>query len=192
MNFSDWVDLGRKNTRIDGRGRGRWLDGATARTMYGPWGPRKGILMIVFVLVSIKEIVAKGRDFAWPRPEKCPRCEGRRIWCHGFVTAFFDGFSEQVVLRRWRCPECRCVMRARPSGYLERVQASVETVRFCIAFRLEQGRWPPGGSRPRQGHWLRSLTRKVSAYFGQGWSSRLLEGFDALIRKGDNPVCRRI
>ena len=66
--------------------------------MYGPWGPRKGILMIVFVLVSIKEIVAKGRDFAWPRPEKCPRCEGRRIWCHGFVTAFFDGFSEQVVL----------------------------------------------------------------------------------------------
>ena len=160
--------------------------------MYGPCGPQKGVPMIVFVLVSIKEIVAKGRDFAWPRPEVCPRCEGHRIWCHGFVTAFFDGFSEQVVLRRWRCPECRCVMRARPSGYLERLQASVETVRTCIAFRLETGRWPPGGSRSRQGHWLRSLTRKVSAYFGQAWSSRLLEGFDVLLHRGENPVCRRI
>jgi hypothetical protein len=153
---------------------------------------QKAVLMIVSVLVSIKEIVAKGRDFEWPRPEVCPRCEGHRIWCHGFVTAFFDGFSQQIVLRRWRCPECRCVMRARPSGYLERLQVSVETVRTCIAFRLEQGRWPPGGSRPRRGHWLRSLTRKVRAYFGQGWSSRLLEGFDVLLHRGENPVCRRI
>lgn len=148
--------------------------------------------MIVSVLVSIKEIVKCGRDFPWPRPEVCPRCEGHRIWCHGFVTAFFDGFSDQVVLRRWRCPECRCVMRARPSGYFERLQASVETVRSCIAFRLENGRWPPDGSRSRQGHWLRSLRRRVNAWFGQGWSRRLLEGFDYLILKNETPVSRRI
>jgi hypothetical protein len=108
--------------------------------------------MIFPVLVSIKEIVAKGRDFPWPRPEECHRCEGRRVWCHGFVSAYFDGFSEQVFLRRYRCPECRCVMRARPSGYFKRVQVSVETVRSSIAFRLEHGRWPPGSSRSRQCH----------------------------------------
>jgi hypothetical protein len=148
--------------------------------------------MIVFFCVSIKEIVERGRDFPWPRPGVCPRCEGRRVWGHGFITAFFDGFDEQVFLRRYRCPECRCVMRARPSGYFERVQASVETVRSSVAFRLENGRWPPGGSRPRQGHWLRSLSRKVCAWFGQGWSKRLVEGFDELMLRNENPVSRRI
>ncbi len=148
--------------------------------------------MIVFFCVSIKEIVEKGRDFPWPRPESCPRCEGHRVWCHGFVTAFFDGFVGEVFLRRYRCPECRCVMRVRPSGYGERLQASIEKIRSSIAFRLENGRWPPGSSRSRQGHWLRSLSRNVRAYFGQGWSSRLLEGFDELMHRGEKPVCRRI
>lgn len=153
---------------------------------------QKDVLMIFPVLVSIKEIVARGRDFPWPRPEACPRCEGHRIWSHGFVTAFFDGFDEQLFLRRYRCPECRCVMRARPSGYFERVQASVKTIRSSIAFRLEHGRWPAGTSRSRQGHWLRSLTRRVCARFGQGWSKRLMEGFDELMLKNENPVSRRI
>jgi hypothetical protein len=153
---------------------------------------QKDILMIFSVLVSIKEIVAKGRDFPWPRPQACPRCAGRRVWRHGFVSAFFDGFSQQVPLRRYRCPECRCVMRARPSGYFERVQASIETVRSSIAFRLEYGRWPAGASRSRQGHWLRHLGRRVCARFGQGWSKRLMEGFDELMLRNENPVCRRI
>ena len=153
---------------------------------------QKDVPMIFPVLVSIKEIVARGRDFPWPRPEACPRCEGRRVWCHGFVSAFFDGFSEQVFLRRYRCPECRCVMRARPSGHFKRVQASIETVRSSIAFRLEHGRWPAGISRSRQGHWVRSLRRRVSARFGQGWSKRLLEGFDELMLRNEIPICRRI
>jgi hypothetical protein len=148
--------------------------------------------MIFFVVVSIKEIVEKGRDFPWPRPEVCLRCAGRRVWLHGFVTAFFDDSGDEVLLRRYRCPECRCVMRARPVGYFARVQASVETVRSSIAFRLEHGRWPSGGSRSRQGHWLRSLSRRVCARFGRGWSKRLLEGFDKLMLERETPVSRRI
>jgi hypothetical protein len=153
---------------------------------------QKDILMIVFFCVSIKEIVARGRDFPWPRPAVCPRCQGRRVWCHGFVSAFFDGVDGQVFLRRYRCPECSCVMRARPSGYFERLQSSIEKIRSSIAFRLENGRWPPGVSRSRQGHWLRSLKRRVLAWFGQGWSNRLLGGFDELMLQNENPVCRRI
>jgi len=149
-------------------------------------------LMIIFFCVSIKEIVAKGRDFPWPRPESCPRCESHRVWCHGFVTAFFDGVDGQVFLRRYRCPECRCVMRARPLGYFKRLQASIKTIRSSIASRLENGRWPGGISRSRQGHWLRSLKRRVLAWFGQGWTNRLLEGFDELMLQNENPVCRRI
>ena len=131
--------------------------------------------MIFSVFVSIKEIVSRGRDFPWPRPDACPRCNGHRIWGHGFVTTFFDGFSCQVLLRRYRCPDCHCVLRLRPSGYFKRFQATIETIRSSIAFRLQNGRWPQGLLRARQGHWLRSLRRKTLAYFGQGWKGRLLE-----------------
>ncbi len=55
------------------------------------------------VVVPIEETVAKGRDFPCPRPEVCLTCAGHRICCHGFVSAFFDGFSGDVLLRRYRC-----------------------------------------------------------------------------------------
>ena len=148
--------------------------------------------MIFSVLVSIKEIVAKGRDFPWPRPDECPRCDGHRVWGHGFVAAFFDGFADQVLLRRYRCPDCHCVLRLRPSGYFKRFQAAINTIRDCIDYRLGNIRWPKGISHTRQGHWLRSLYRKILAYLGQGWKGRLLEGFDYLIGMDEIPVCRRI
>jgi hypothetical protein len=148
--------------------------------------------MIIFVPVCIKEIIAKGRDFPWPRPGECPRCSGRRVWGHGFVPAFFDGYSCQVFLRRYRCPDCHCVLRLRPLGYFKRFQAPIEKIRSSIAYRLRNGRWPPSLSRARQGHWLRSLYRKTLAYFGQGWKARLLDGFDCLSRINEVPVSRRI
>ena len=83
------------------------------------------------------------------------------------------------------------MIRARPSGYFERIQSSIETIRSTISFRLENGRWPPGGSRSRQGHWLRSLSRKVCAWFGRG-SGSLMDGFDGLLHRGENQVSRRI
>jgi len=152
----------------------------------------KGVLMIVSVLVSIKEIVAKGRDFPWPRPAVCPRCDGNRVWGHGFVSAFFDGFVDGVLLRRYRCPDCHCVLRLRPSDFFKRFQASIETIRDCIFYRLNNSRWPKAISHTRQGHWLRALYRKTLAYFGRGWKDRLLEGFDHLIQMDEIPVCRRI
>lgn len=148
--------------------------------------------MILSLCVCIKEIVDEGRNFAWPRPETCPRCHGDRIWGHGFVGALFDGFVQQVLLRRWRCPDCRCVMRVRPSGYFERVQAPIERIRSSIACRLKTGRWPPGSCRRRQGHWLRSLRRTIQARLGAQWMDRPLAGFDHLIEKGIIPVSRSI
>ena len=108
------------------------------------------------------------------------------------MAAFFDGFDDEVLLRRYRCPDCRCVLRLRPSGYFKRFQASIVAIRSSIAFRLENGRWPPGSSRTRQGHWFKSLYKKAFAYCGQGVMDRLMEGFDYLIRMGEIPVSRRI
>ena len=160
--------------------------------MYGPKGPFKGVPMIVSFSVSIKEIVERGREFPWPRPDSCPHCHGNRVWGHGFVGALFDGFLEQVLIRRWRCPDCRCVVRARPHGYFERFQAPIQNIRSSIAYRLRTGRWPPGRSRSRQGHWLRSLGRNVKAHLEDQWVAGLIAGFDRLIEEGVIPVCRSI
>jgi hypothetical protein len=148
--------------------------------------------MIRFVAVKLKEIFEKGRDYPWPRPERCPRCKDHKLWGHGFVENYFDGFSDGLLLRRYRCPLCGCIVKLKPKGYFSRFQASIETIRSSISYRLKKGRWPPGLSRPRQGHWLRSLRRKILAYLGQGWKGRVLEGFDHLLSRGINPVSRSI
>lgn len=153
---------------------------------------QKDVPMILFLCVSLNEIVEQGRDFPWPRPESCPRCHGVRIWGHGFVGTLFDGFVHQVLLRRWRCPECRCVMKARPRGYFDRFQAPIASIRSSIVHRLSTGTWPPGSSRSRQGHWLRSLYRKIQAHLKDQWADGAVAGFDRLMEEGIVPVCRSI
>lgn len=172
--------------------KGRQLGQAAALVCTGPEAPKKGIPMILPLCVSIKMIVELGRDFPWPRPEFCPRCHGNRVWGHGFVGALFDGFVQQVLLRRWRCPECGCVMKQRPEGYFERFQAPIRSIRSSLAFRLKTGTWPPGSSRSRAGHWLRSLRRKIHAYWGAQWKDGPIAGFDLLIEQGIVPVSRSI
>lgn len=154
-------------------------------------GPQNNIL-IFFVAAKIKDIFTLGRKYPWPRPVFCPRCNDTRVWGHGFVLAYFDGFSEGVLLRRYRCPGCGCVIRLRPRGYFPRFQASIETIRFCLSRRLARGRWPPCFSRSRQRHWLRALRRRTIAYLGDTWKQGLMAAFDCLLRQGAIPVSRGI
>lgn len=154
--------------------------------------PLTGVPMILFLCVSIKEIVELGRDFPWPRPASCPGCGSGRVWGHGFVGALFDGVPQQVLLRRWRCPDCRCVMRVRPSGYFTRIQAPIDSIRSSIACRLKTGKWPAGTSRSRQGHWLRSLYRNIQAHLNRQWNAGPIAGFERLMQKGMIPVSRSI
>jgi hypothetical protein len=147
--------------------------------------------MILAVNVSINELLEKGRDFPWPRPRLCGRCGGVRLWGHGFVSAYFNGAAVLVWLRRYRCPDCRCMHRMRPCGYFKRFQAAVHTMALCLAYRLQTGRWAPGSSRSRQGHWLRSLKKKAVAYLGlEGLAVQLLQAFDQIMEKGSIPVSR--
>jgi hypothetical protein len=147
-------------------------------------------ILIIFVSVKIKEIFALGRKYRWPRPAFCPRCGDSRVWGHGFTLAYFDGCSEGVLLRRYRCPGCGCVIRLRPRGYFPRFQAAIETIRFSLSQRLNRGRWPPGLPRPRQRHWLRALRRRTIAYLGETWTRGLMAAFDWFLRQGAIPVSR--
>ena len=149
-------------------------------------------VMIISVRVNLKEIFIKQRGFAWPKPERCPRCGLSKLWGHGFALGYFDGIGAGLYLRRYRCPECRCVVRLRPKGYFVRIQAPIETIRKSIGQRIRTGRWPSGLCRIRQGHWFKALMQKAVAYLGIAWKGRLLEAFDRLICLGVVPVSRAI
>jgi len=152
----------------------------------------KATLLLLQVDVCVKDVFEQGKLFPWPRPPDCPRCHGR-IWGHGYVTAFFDGFAQAVFLRRYRCPDCRLILRLRPRGYWPRFQASIQTIVESLTDRLIHYRWPPLLSRQRQGHWLRFLIRKVRYHLGPAWRGDLLEGLRILWEdRGIMPVGRAV
>ena len=151
----------------------------------------KAILLLLFVDVSVKRIFEEGKGFPWPRPPNCPRCHGR-IWGHGFVEAFFDGFPKALLLRRYRCADCGLTLRLRPQGYWPRFQASIQAIRDSLSHRLRFFRWPPMVSRQRGGHWLRSLIRQVRWYLGVSWGGGLLRAFEKLCRQGVIPASRSV
>lgn len=148
--------------------------------------------MIVAVVAALKNIVDQGKDYLWPKPSGCPRCKGRRLWGHGFVSAYFDECESSVYLRRYRCPECGCVIRLKPQGYFNRFQSCMEAIRTSLSHRLRTGTWLHSLSRSRQRHWLKALERKAKAYFGDVFDHDLLEAFDRLCEMGKTPVSRSI
>jgi hypothetical protein len=106
--------------------------------------------------------------------------------------AYFDGFTAGLLLRRYRCPHCCCVIRLKPHGYFRRFQSRIETIRSVICDLVEKK--PPfsGVSRTRKAHWLKALKRRVRAYFGDPFEHNLLAAFDRLIAMGKIPVSRSI
>jgi len=149
--------------------------------------------VIIFFPVVLKRLFDEGRDYEWPRPERCPRCGNYKVWGHGFVEALFDGFSQALFLKRYRCADCKCLMRCRPEGYFSRFQASIETIRSSISNKSTQDRWLPGISRSRQAHWWRALQRQVAARLGDTWKGGMVAAFDHLRSSGQQtPVSRSI
>lgn len=148
--------------------------------------------MLLFFSVILKELSEKGRDYPWPRPQKCPRCGAHGIWGHGFISAIFDGFNQPLFLKRYRCPHCRCVVRLRPSGYFSRFQSPLGVIRESISTKEDKGVWLKGLSRSRQAHWWRALKHRIAAFFGNAFQGTMTEGFDRLYALGRSPVCRAI
>ena len=166
-------------------------------TPFSPWQaepahPRNKVL-ILFVEVCVKTLVELERQYPWERPKQCPKCQGVRLWGHGYAEAYFDETGGRcVLLKRYRCPECGVVIRLRPQEYWRRIQARVATVSQCVVERLEKGRWPPGCNSARGRHWLRGLKRQVRMRLGMSYAERLVEGFSELVRLGVCAVGRAV
>jgi predicted RNA-binding Zn-ribbon protein involved in translation (DUF1610 family) len=148
--------------------------------------------MIIFIPVRLKKLFELGRNYPWPRPESCPRCSSCRLWGHGYVSAYFDGYDQPFTLKRYRCPDCGCVIRMRPRGYFKRFQASIASIRSSIVSKASSSKWIGGINRERQQHWFRSLCRRVKVYLTDAWSQGVVAGFDRLWKLGQIPVSRAI
>jgi hypothetical protein len=157
-----------------------------------PAKPVKGEFMVIFFPLNFKELITLGREYPWPRPQRCLRCHGCRIWGHGFVLACFDGFNEPIEIKRYRCPDCDCIFRLRPTGYFERFQVDIATIRSSIFTKVYSGKWKPRISTSRQCHWFRALLRKIKAYLTDTWDQGIMAAFDELIKMGLVPVSRSI
>ena len=149
--------------------------------------------MIWQVAVELNEVFAQQRTYPWQRPKECLRCRRLGVWGHGFVGRYFDGFDDPVLLRCYRCPDCGCVMTARPTGYFRRIRTAVASIRCELAHRLDTGRWlgsPACASGMR--HWLSHLRRHALAWLGWTEEHGLLDAFDRLLAAGVVPVGRAI
>lgn len=148
--------------------------------------------MVMFFPVILKELFILGRNYPWPKPKSCPRCSSSRLWGHGFVSAYFDGYDQPLTLKRYRCPDCGCVIRLRPEGYFKRFQASIASIRSSIVSKAVGSKWIGGINRERQQHWFRSLCRKIKAHLTDAWNQGVVAGFDRLYQMGQIPVSRAI
>lgn len=128
--------------------------------------------MILYSEVSVKEIFEKGKDYAWVRPERCPKCGSGRLWGHGYVARYFEGFKEAVWMKRWRCADCGGVHTTRPEGFWRRFQHSVEKIVKSLKEKLSAGRW------------LGEISRQVQQYWRRGFGRQCVREGESLRRKG--------
>lgn len=147
--------------------------------------------MIDFVAVQLKEIFEQGKDFQWVRPAACLKCHHYKVWGHGFVPRFFDGFVFCLYMKCYRCPLCRCVMTSRPDSHFSRIRCCKETIRALLALRITTGRWQPSSlPSSRMRHWMANLARQAISHLTEAWKEGLIAAFDRLLVMGCVPVSR--
>lgn len=104
------------------------------------------------------------------------------------MDSCLDGINFAVPLKRYRCCNCRSVIKLKPEGYFERFQAPVATIRSCIGAMVTAGKTLKNISRQRQRHWFAALKKKAVALFGLG--ADLKSAFESLIARDIVPVSR--
>jgi len=123
--------------------------------------PQRSFLILHFP-VSVKEIFLLGKKYPWPMLERCPACSGARLWSHGFVARYFEGFMEALWMKRFRCPDCSAVHTCRPCGFLQGIRFSAEVVSECLRRKIAECRWFSCVVRQNQQYWYRCLREWAS------------------------------
>jgi len=152
-------------------------------------------VLSLFFMMCIKDIFQHGRNYPFPRPLICQRdnCGSRRIWSHGFIDAYFDGYGSAICLKRYICADCGCVYTIRPFGYWPRHHAPLKIIVERLCHRIRNGVWGQSAySRQRQGHWVRALKKNIKIYLGLHFEGEVMDGFYGLLHAFRQPVIRSV
>ena len=140
------------------------------------------VLMILYSKVSVKEIFKKGKDYVWPRPERCPKCGSGRLWGHGYVARYFEGFEESLWMKRWRCADCGGVHTMRPEGFWRRFRHSVTRIVKSLKEKISVGGWLGDLGRQAQQYWWRGFGRQCGREGKTG--ERRLKILERMLERG--------
>jgi hypothetical protein len=126
--------------------------GCTSKSIY---------LLILHFEIDVKRLSEAGKKYPWPRLERCPECGGIRIWGHGYVERYFEGYALPLWMKRYRCVDCKSVHTARPRQYYRRFQ--VESIVIILSFleRIVYGKWLKCLSRQRQQYWWKGFLKQA-------------------------------
>jgi hypothetical protein len=109
------------------------------------------------VAVNVQRLVELGKKYPWPRPNRCLSCASSRIWGHGYVQRYFEGFARPLWVRRFRCPDCGVVYTLRPDLFYRGFRHSIETILFSLIKRITDQRWLPFVPRQNQQYWYKGF-----------------------------------
>lgn len=140
--------------------------------------------MLYYQQVDMEMLSQLGKEYEWERPPCCLKCHSTRVWGHGFVRRFFEGFAEALLFWRIRCEDCRCVMQVKPLGFLKWLQTPLQMILDALDTKIETTRWPTWCPRQRGGHWLRRLVERIRGDLRGQLADKHLRDVIALIRTG--------
>lgn len=131
----------------------------TPRTEARPDGclAHRTIFLVLHVAVDVQSLVELGKRYPWPRPARCLSCKSSRVWGHGYVQRYFEGFVRPLWVRRLRCPDCRTVYTLRPDRFYRGFRYSLLTILSSLMTKITDGCWLPSLPRQNQQYWYRGL-----------------------------------
>lgn len=132
----------------------------TAQGFVGPRSPHphnRDTVIILSFAIDFNLLKEQQKRYPWPHLGRCPTCKGPRLWGHGYVPRYFDGYPEAMWLKRYRCPECGAVHTARPDTHYRRFWASIRTILTSLYAKTTARRWPSEPSRQRQRYWWKGF-----------------------------------
>ena len=113
--------------------------------------------MVLHVAVDVQRLFELGKKYPWPRPERCLACKSSRLWGHGYVQRYFEGFLLPLWVKRLRCPDCGVVYTLRPDLSYRGFRHYILTILFSLMTRMGDGRWLPSIPRQNQQYWFKGL-----------------------------------
>jgi hypothetical protein len=122
-----------------------------------PKSATRAIPLILYLSVDFSDLEILGKAYRWPRPSRCPRCGGYRLWGHGYVERYFDGVEAALAMKRWRCPECGAVHTMRPDTHWRGFWADRATILASLRRKESAQRWLAQPCRERQQYWWRGF-----------------------------------